>query len=78
MVIHFVRIKAPLAAEEIRQIMERRAPRFREVSGLVQKYHGYEPESGAFCGCYIFDSKRLPPSVPPERASAHHPGRLPG
>jgi hypothetical protein len=57
MVIHFVRIKAPLAAEEIRQIMERRAPRFREVAGLVQKYHGYEPESGAFCGCYIFDSK---------------------
>jgi hypothetical protein len=24
---------------------------------LVQKYYGYEPSSGAFCGCYIFDSE---------------------
>jgi hypothetical protein len=29
----------------------------REVAGLVQKYYGYEPESGAFCDCYIFDSE---------------------
>jgi hypothetical protein len=41
MVIHFVRIKTPLAQEEVRQIMEQRAPRFREVAGLVQKYYGY-------------------------------------
>src|SRR5215217_7853849 len=34
------------------------SPRFRsEVPGLVQKYYGYEPDSGAFCGCYIFDSE---------------------
>ena len=38
--------------------MEERAPRFRrEVAGLVQKYYGYDSESGAFCGCYIFDSE---------------------
>jgi hypothetical protein len=46
MVIHFVRIKTPLAQEEVRQIMEERAPRFREVAGLMQKYYGYEPDSG--------------------------------
>jgi hypothetical protein len=57
MVIHFVRIKTRLAQEEVRQIMEERAPRFREVAGLMQKYYGYEPDSGAFCGCYIFDSE---------------------
>jgi Putative mono-oxygenase ydhR len=57
MVIHFVRIKTDLAQEEVRRIMEERAPRFREVPGLVQKYYGYEPDSGAFCGCYIFDSE---------------------
>jgi hypothetical protein len=57
MVIHFVRIKTPLAQEEVRQIMEQRAPRFREVAGLVQKYYGYEPSSGAYCGCYIFNSE---------------------
>jgi hypothetical protein len=58
MVIHSVRFKTRLAQEEVRRIMEERAPRFRsEVPGLVQKYYGYEPESGAFCGCYIFDSE---------------------
>src|SRR5829696_5333069 len=58
MVIHFVRFKTRLAQEEVRRIMEERAPRFRsEVPGLMQKYYGYEPESGAFCGCYIFDSE---------------------
>ena len=57
MVIHFVRFKTPFAREEIRRIMEERASRMREVAGLVQKYYGYEPESGAFCGCYIFDSE---------------------
>jgi len=58
MVIHFVRFKTRLAQEEVRRIMEERAPRFRsEVPGLVQKYYGYEQESGAFCGCYIFDSE---------------------
>ena len=58
MVIHFVRFKTPLAQEEVQRIMEERAPRFRsEVPGLVQKYYGSEPEGGAFCGCYIFDSE---------------------
>jgi hypothetical protein len=57
MVIHFVRLKTRLAQEEVRRIMEERAPRMREVPGLVQKYYGYEPDSGAFFGCYIFDSE---------------------
>ncbi len=60
MVIHFVRIKTPLAQQEVRRTMEERASRFREVAGLVQKYYGYEPESGAFCGYYIFDSEESP------------------
>ena len=58
MLIHFVRFTTQLPKEEVRRIMEERAPRFRhEVAGLVQKYYGYESESGAFCGCYIFDSE---------------------
>ena len=56
MVIHFVRFNTRLAHEEVLRILKERAPRMREVPGLVQKYYGYEPESGAFCGCYIFDS----------------------
>ncbi len=58
MFIHFVRFTTQLPKEEVRRVMEERAPRFRrEVDGLVQKYYGYESESGAFCGCYIFDSE---------------------
>ena len=57
MVVHFVRITTHLAHEEVRQIMEERAPRFRQVPGLLQKYYGYEASSEAFCGCYIFDSE---------------------
>lgn len=57
MVIHFVRITTHLTQEEVRQIMEERAPRFRDVPGLLQKYSGYERESGAFCGCYLFGSE---------------------
>ena len=57
MVVHFVRITSHLAHGEVRQIMEERAPRFRQVPGLLQKYYGYEPSSEAFCGCYIFDSE---------------------
>ena len=58
MFIHFVRFTTHLPREEVRTIMEERVPRFRsEVAGLVQKYYGYDPESGAFCGCYIFDSE---------------------
>src|SRR5215203_6168663 len=58
MFIHFVRFTTQLPKEEVRRIMEERAPRFRsEVAGLVQKYYGYESENEAFCGCYIFDSE---------------------
>jgi hypothetical protein len=58
MFIHFVRFTTQLPEGEVRSIMEERAPRFsREVAGLVQKYYGYDSESGAFCGCYIFDSE---------------------
>ncbi len=58
MFIHFVKFKTDLPADEVRRVMEERAPRFRlEVPGLVQKYYGYEQQSGAFCGCYVFDSE---------------------
>jgi hypothetical protein len=72
MVIHFVRITTYLAQEEVQRIMEERAPRFREVPGLVQKYYGREPTSGAFCGCYIFDSEESRQAL-----SVHAPFRSP-
>ncbi len=52
----FVRIKSGLdAAEFDRRLLERR-PRFREVSGLVQKIYGRDATTGDVCGIYFLDS----------------------
>ena len=52
----FVRIKSGLDAEEFdRRLLERR-PRFREVSGLVQKIYGRDGATGDVCGVYFFES----------------------
>ena len=52
----FVRIKSGLdAAEFDRRLLERR-PRFREVSGLVQKIYGRDATTGDVCGIYFFAS----------------------
>ena len=56
-VIQFVKFSSPLTDEEVRAVMERRAPEFREVSGLLQKYYGREVETADTCGIYIFDSE---------------------
>jgi heme-degrading monooxygenase HmoA len=52
----FVRIKSGLDAQEFeRRLLERR-PRFREVSGLVQKVYGRDEATGDVCGIYFFES----------------------
>jgi hypothetical protein len=53
----FVRITSALDADEFdRRLLERR-PRFREVSGLVQKVYGRDAETGDVCGIYFFESR---------------------
>jgi len=42
MFIHFVRFTTPLPHEQVRRLFEERAPRYREVPGLLQKYYGYD------------------------------------
>lgn len=56
-VIQFVKFSSPLTDEEARSVMERRAPEFRQVPGLLQKYYGREVGTGDVCGIYIFDSE---------------------
>ena len=53
----FVRITSAVDADEFdRRLLERR-PRFREVPGLVQKVYGRDPETGAVCGIYFFETE---------------------
>lgn len=53
----FVRAKSDLNEKELdRRLLERR-PKFHDVPGLVQKIYGRDPETGAVCGIYFFESK---------------------
>lgn len=56
-IILFVRVKSDLPWKELDRRMEERRPRFREVPGLVQKFYGHDPTSGAVCGVYFFEDQ---------------------
>lgn len=56
-VIQFVKFSSPLSEDEVLAVMERRAPEFRDVPGLIQKFYGREVDTGDVCGIYIFDSQ---------------------
>jgi hypothetical protein len=50
----FVRVTSDLDFEELQRRMAERQPRFREVPGLIQKFYGRDPSTGAACGVYLF------------------------
>jgi Putative mono-oxygenase ydhR len=52
----FVRITSALEPEEFDRRLAERRPRFREVTGLLQKVYGRDPETGDVCGIYFFES----------------------
>lgn len=51
-----VRLKSALPLEEITKVLEERAPEFRALAGLQQKYYLYDAESGELAGLYLWDS----------------------
>ena len=57
MIVQFVKFPSTLSEEEVRRTMEERAPQFRALPGLLQKYYGRERGTGEFCGIYIWDSE---------------------
>ena len=58
MIIPMVKFKSKLSDSEARRVMEERAPRFRALPGLVQKYYGYEKQSGEYTGIYSWASEQ--------------------
>lgn len=58
MFIQFVKAKSSLSASEVQQVMKERAPQFRAIPGLIQKYYGYEEQTGEFAGIYLWDSEQ--------------------
>ena len=52
-----VRFKSRLSYDEVMKIVEERAPEFRALEGLQQKYYLHDPQSGELAGLYLWESK---------------------
>ena len=52
-----VKFQSALSYDEVVATIEERAPEFEALSGLVQKYYGYEEATGAFTGVYVWESE---------------------
>ena len=66
MIMVMVRVKTPLPREEMLAIAHERAPQFRALPGLIQKYYVDYAEPETYGGVYVFDS---PESVAAYRGS---------
>jgi heme-degrading monooxygenase HmoA len=57
MIIQMVKFRSGLSDEAVRRVMEERAPQFRALPGLLQKWYVREPATGEFSGIYLWDSE---------------------
>jgi heme-degrading monooxygenase HmoA len=51
-----VRFKSDLTLDQVKEIVEKRAPEFEALSGLRQKYYLQDAVSGEYAGLYVWDS----------------------
>jgi heme-degrading monooxygenase HmoA len=51
-----VRMRSSLDHDEIVRIMNERAPEFRALDGLEQKYYLHDPATGEYGGFYVWRS----------------------
>ena len=51
-----VRFKTPLPPDDAMKIARERAPEFRALKGLTQKYYVHDPKTGEMCGLYLWES----------------------
>ena len=58
MIILSVKFKSALSNNDVMRIVVERAPSFRALPGLIQKYYGHEKDTGEFTGIYIWDSEQ--------------------
>jgi heme-degrading monooxygenase HmoA len=57
MFIQTVRFNSALTDAEVQQVMEERAPQFRALTGLLQKYYLRDVQTGEVGAVYIWDSE---------------------
>ena len=51
-----VRFKSPLSFDEVVKVVEERAPEFRALGGLQQKYYLQDADSGEYAGLYLWET----------------------
>jgi hypothetical protein len=57
MIIQIVRFKSGLSEEQVHKMYETRAPRYRALKDLKQKYYLRFPETGEFGAVYLWNSE---------------------
>jgi hypothetical protein len=51
-----VRFKSSLTLDEVMKVVEERAPDFRALKGLQQKYYVQDADTGEYGGFYLWES----------------------
>lgn len=57
MVIQIIKFESQLSESEVLAVAEERAPQFRAMPGLVQKYYARLAEPNCYAGIYVWDSE---------------------
>ena len=57
MIIQIIKLKSSLPEEELLKTANDRAPQFRAISGLLQKYYVRQGKPGHYAGIYVWESK---------------------
>lgn len=57
MIVQIVRFKSGLTEEQVMQKYNDRAPRYRELSGLKQKYYLRYPETDEYGAVYVWETE---------------------
>lgn len=57
MIIQTTKFKSALNDEEVSRLMEARAPQFRAVPGLIQKYYINDEKTGERGAVYVWESE---------------------
>jgi hypothetical protein len=58
MVIRLVKFKSALSDIEVAELYDERAPRYRKLSGLLQKYYIKDSQTGEHGAIYLWDSMK--------------------
>lgn len=57
MILQFIKLKSSLPEADLLNKAHERAPQFRAIPGLLQKYYVKLDEPGRYGGVYVWDSK---------------------